>query len=187
MIIMNRLRRLVTLLLWKMASIAVFITAITVFAAERPPVYQGQMPVITTETLSKRPLTLPKDLPGEKTLVLVAYTRDQQSAIDGWITGLDLKNSNVAWVELPVVGKTGALMRYVISNGMRSGIKEAADRDRTITLYYDGGKFRKAMGFSADAKRIHLAVVDRRGKVLAIAEGTYNNEKSKPLMAALGK
>jgi hypothetical protein len=142
--------------------------------AEAPLV--GQMPSIATHSLSKNELTLPRDLPGEKTLALIAFARAQQVEIDTWVSGMKLDAGDIAWVELPVVGKRNFLMKGVINGGMRSGITSKQMRDRTITLFTDPKILCKAMGLSKGTNTIYAAVVDRSGVVLGWVDGPYNKD-----------
>ena len=144
----------------------------------------GQMPTTQTSTLGERKLTLPSDLPGEKTLALIAFEREQQTQVNTWIKGLSLATSTQPWVELPVVGERGRMMRAFIDAGMRRGIVDEAMRNRVITLYTDRDEFVKAMGFKSGTSTIYAAIINRTGQVLAVVEGDYTAEKAALLAKA---
>jgi hypothetical protein len=168
------------------AASIVFISGISMYvhcAAQAAPA--GRMPVIKTETLSEREVTLPADLPGEKTLVLIAFERVQQKNIDTWVNGLKLKESALPWIETPVIDPQNAFFRALINGGMRGGIPDTAMREKTITLYTDRNAFIKAMALNSGVKSIYAAVVSRAGQVLTLAEGDYSAEKAEALLAAL--
>jgi hypothetical protein len=152
--------------------------------AAQPPTL-GRMPTVTAESLSEKPFTLPAQLPAERSLVLVAFEREQQTALNTWVAGLNLNDNKLPWIETPVIAKPNALLRAFINGGMRSGIQDTAMRDRTITLYTDPVALRKDMGLSGDGKTVWVLVVDRAGQVHAKAEGVYSADKAKPLLAAL--
>jgi hypothetical protein len=143
------------------------------------------MPSISAETLSERVLTLPQDLPGEKSLVLMAFEQAQQKNIDSWINGLNLKSGSIAWIETPVIEPKNRLFRAFIQGGMRRGIPEVKDRDRTITLFTPRTAFMSAMGLPAEFNTIYAVVVDRAGNTLAYATGDYSAEKAKNLFDTL--
>jgi hypothetical protein len=148
----------------------------------------GRMPTIQTESLAEREMTLPRDLPGERTLVLVAFDRVQQKNIDTWIDGMQLKSSAMPWIETPVIDPKNALFRAFINGGMRRGITDPTAREKTITLYTDRIEFSKSMGFAAWEKPgivVYAAVVDRAGRVLALSEGDYSAEKAKVILDAM--
>ena len=68
----------------------------------------GQLPAQATQSLSRTPVTLPQDLPSDRTLALVTFNRNQRSQADSWIEGLNLKNdSSIKWVRIPVLNDPG--------------------------------------------------------------------------------
>jgi hypothetical protein len=147
----------------------------------------GQMPVIQTETLGERKLTLPQDLPGEKTLAVIAFERGQQANINTWVNGLNLKTTTDPWVELPVIEPRSSWSRAFIDGGMRMGIRDEAMRNRVITLYIERAPFLKAMGLPESTKSIYVVIVTRSGQVLASVEGDYTPEKAAVLAKAFGQ
>lgn len=146
----------------------------------------GRMPVIQAETLSERKVVLPQDLPGEKTLALIAFGRDQQPSIDTWVQALQLTTSNEPWVELPVIEMSNSWVRSFIDSGMRRGVRDEVMRDRIITLYTDRGPFLKSMGLPQITKTIYVVIVSRSGEVLASVEGDYSEAKAAVLAKAYG-
>lgn len=157
--------------------------ATTLSFAKMPPA--GQMPVIKTQTLNEHEITLPQDLPGEKTLVLIAFDREQQKNVNTWITGMKLGDNPFPWVETPVIEPRDSLSRGFIDASMRMGIRDVAAREKTITLYTDRMAFLKAMGLQSSVETIYVAVVNRAGHVLASADGDYSKEKEAVLVKAL--
>jgi hypothetical protein len=146
---------------------------------------EARMPEISAETLSERKVILPRDLPGERTLVLIAFVGSQQKNIDTWVVGLDLMKSSIEWIEAPVIDKPNALSQSFINGGMRMGIPDPKVRDRTITLYTSRNELIAAMHFKSGQQTIYAAVVDRQGKLWASTEGDYSAERAAPLLAAL--
>ena len=67
------------------------------------------------------------------------------------------------------------LMRFIIDNGMRSGITDRAARAATITLYIDVKEFTRALGLR-DTKQIAVFVVTPSGEILARAVGRFSEE-----------
>lgn len=147
----------------------------------------GKMPEIKTETLAERELTLPQDLPGEKSLVLMAFEREQQKNVDTWINGMKLADSTIPWIETPVINGQNRFFRAFVNGGMRRGITDQKSRERTITLYTDRLVLLKAMGLPEVTTTIYAVVVDRSGNVLAKVEGDYSAEKAALMLAALNK
>jgi hypothetical protein len=145
----------------------------------------GRMPTVEAESLSEIPMTVPAQLPAEKTLVLIAFEREQQTVLNTWVVGLNLTDNTLPWIETPVIGKGYGLIRGFINGGMRRGIQDTALRDRTVTLYTDPVALRKEMNLTGDGKTVWVTVVDRAGWVHAKAEGVYSADKAKPLLDAL--
>lgn len=145
----------------------------------------GQMPVIQAETLSERKVVLPRDLPGEKTLALIAFARNQKPNIETWLEGLSLRTTKEPWVELPIIEMNSTKMRFFINGGMRRGVKSETMRDKIITLYTERIPLLKSMGLPPKTNTIYVVIVTRSGEVLASVEGDYTKEKATVLEKAL--
>ncbi len=182
-----KLRFLPNLTLIMAAFLAAILPLSTAAQSVSPAPVIGQMPVIQAETLSERKVTLPQDLPGEKTLAVIAFESAQQTNINTWVQGLSLNTATEPWVELPVVGPKNRFSRALIDGGMRMGIRDEAMRNRVITLYTDRETFVQAMGFKSSTKTIYVAVINRSGQVLASVEGDYTSEKAAILAKAYGQ
>lgn len=147
----------------------------------------GVFPVLAAETLRERKVRLPDDLKGERNLLLVAYEREQQADIDTWLAVLDtfaLTPPAFAYYELPTISSGMGWMRAVIDGGMRQGIPDRAQRDRTITLYLDVEWFRTQIG-TAGHDGIAALLVDREGTIHARWFGRYDDVAGAQLRAAL--
>jgi hypothetical protein len=143
-----------------------------------------RFPTLSARNLNDETVRLPGDLPGSRTLLLIAFKQEQQFDIDTWIEGLALRTSTIPWLELPVVPNFGAVFRWYLDNAMRSGIRETAARERVVTIYTDTAAFRSTLAIPSD-DRIHALVVTRTGRILARAEGRYRASSGAPILAAL--
>ena len=76
------------------------------------------------------------------------------------------------------------LVRFFINNGMKGGIPDKQQRERTITLYIDKEPFKKALGIVSEST-IYAFLIDKSGKVLWRQEGLFTEAKGKSLEAAL--
>lgn len=152
------------------------------FVAQAAPI--PHLPALQSKDLNGRELTLPHDLPGERTLLIVAFEREQQSDVDTWTTGLKLAGSNLPWFELPVIENPGALARWFISGGMRRGIKDQALWQHVVTLYTRKADFKTALGITSE-KSVQVLVVDRQGQVLERVIGDYSAVEAGKLMRPL--
>lgn len=143
------------------------------------------MPDFSAETLAERKVQLPRDLPGGRTLVLVTFERAQEKNLDTWVVGLALLKSPIAWVVTPVIDKQNAFVQAMITGGMRLGTSDLKERDNTIPLFTSQKDFIAALQLKSGQKTNYAVIVDRGGQVWAVAEGDYNPEKAKSLLAAI--
>ncbi len=124
---------------------------------------------------------VPKSFSNKINLVAVAFKREQQENVNGWIKVADeimAKNPEVSFFELPVIYQLNPISRSFINNGMRRGVIEERARSRTITLYTNREEFFKVMEMAED--KIYLLVISDKGKVMQKIEGdaTAQNVKS---------
>ncbi len=147
----------------------------------------ARFPVVTSENLEGRTLTLPTDFAGERNVVFVAFLQKQQKDVDTWVPfvkPLLARTPGTDYYEIPTIKRMIAPMRWMINRGMRGGIDDGAARERTITLYIDKEPFKRALAIT-DEQTIHVLVVDRAGRVWWRATGAFSAEKGAALEAAL--
>lgn len=132
----------------------------------------GYFPKVTGIDLQGNKRDLPQAFDKPINIVVVAFKREQQKNVDGWIKVLDPiveKNAEVGFYELPLIYELNPLSRRFINNGMRRGVVEEKSRARTITVYTDREKFFKIMKMRED--KIYLLVIGKNGKILQRIEG----------------
>ena len=157
---------------------------IVVFFMITPATAEVIFPDLEADDLNGRTLSLPKDLPGQPTIVLIAFKRKQQSSVDAWVDRLDLlPEGGPAWIEMPVVGRGAAIFRSFVDKGMRAGITSEVMRGRTITIYSSRRAFNNALGIRS-MKDIYVALVDPNGTVHILIQGDVSDEKMKKLRSA---
>ena len=150
-----------------------------------PAAAQAVFPTLTADDLNGRSVTLPSGLPGEPTIVFVAYKQNQQPDVDGWAGALGLSAEGpIEFVEVPVVGAAAWLIRPVVDNGMRSGITDTAMRARTITIYQSVDAVNGPLGFSG-RDEIRVLLVRQSGEVLWSQSGPVTADGVASLLAAL--
>lgn len=133
-------------------------------------------PRIEGSNLEGDHFVLPRDFGGEINVVLVAFKREQQHDVDGWMPLLlRIAEANTALrvYELPTLGRRYRLMRSFIDGGMRAGIPDPAVRAATVTLYINKTPFRRALRL-ADEGRIYVLLVDREGRVHWRTDGAFD-------------
>ena len=161
-----------------------FYALILSIALATPAHSETKLPNLTVEDLNGRTLDLPSDLPGNPTIVVIAFKQNQQPVINSWAKRLDHQaQTGPAWVELPTVGQGAALIKSVIGNGMRSGITLTAMRARTPTIYSNRRAFNTAMGIS-DMSQIYVALAEQNVTVRTVISGDVTKEKVDELRTA---
>ena len=146
-----------------------------------------QFPSVTGSNLQRRKLDLPEGFEGELNLVLIAFQQWQQSQVDTWIPfakQLEEAHPGLRYYELPTIQRLNALARTFINEGMRAGIPDPVARERTITLYVDKNAFKQALQLPGEDD-IYVLLLDREGRVLWRAEGTFTQELGESLAAAV--
>lgn len=146
-----------------------------------------KFPSIKASNLSGREYALPDDLEGELNIVALPFQMWHQNEVDTWTPLLEQIERRIPVVrayELPVLRSMNRLSQWMIDQGMRGGIPDPATRARTITLYLDKERFRKAMGLP-DEEHIYVLLVDRAGQVYWQTRGPYSPDKAASLLAAV--
>lgn len=146
-----------------------------------------RFPDLTFTNLEKQTLSMPHDFEGERNLLLIAFQREQQDEVDTWLREMkrfEEMDPGFRYYELPIIEKLNGLTRWFINRGMRRGIPDKKARERTITLYLDKSAFRQSLALR-DEKRIYAVLVDRSGRVLWRAEGTFDEAKAASLKESL--
>jgi hypothetical protein len=146
-----------------------------------PPVF----PEMRVKNLMDETKDFPREFPANRTLLLIAFQREQQETLDDWSRRLKLDEPGAAeWLELPVIDDPGAFLRWFVDTGMRSGIPNPETRSRVFTIYTPREHFVRTLGLP-DATQVHIAVADRDGGITTHVSGTWSARKEKQLREAL--
>jgi hypothetical protein len=168
-------------LLLVVTCLAFAVTAATVRAEQKTYTF----PTLTTNDLNGRSATFPTAFPGERTVVLIAFKRDQQKALDVWIDALGLKGENApAWIEMPVIANYGSIWRAFVDRGMRSGIVTTEARSKVFTVYDSPAGFRSTLGLPTE-DQVYILVVKRDGTIIARVDGAYSKTKALAIQSVL--
>ena len=168
---------------WLAAVSAALVLAI---AAPSETNVMGQLPALTAKRLDQQRVTLPQALSAERTLALVAYTRSQRPEIDSWIQGLRLdKDSTIPWIRMPVINDPGDdTKRLAIENRLLERHTTPTERSRLVPIFTNREAFIRAAGISGP-EHASVLVLSRDGKVLARAEGHFDEDKAQALRETL--
>jgi hypothetical protein len=148
---------------------------------------QVRMPVLQAESLASVSVSLPRDLPGEKTLVLMGFEFDHQRIMDTWVHQMNLKRDARPWVQLHMIPSVWGLIGGFVNARKRPYFPDAYQRERVIPMYTDVSAALTAMAFADSRNQVLISVVRRDGMVLARAEGHYDAERAATLLAALAE
>src|SRR5512135_1189125 len=146
-------------------------------------------PQLAARDLDGRVVALPAGLPGEWTVVIVAFRREQQELVDSWVPWLDQRaaaDPRLGFAELPVIGLRWQPARPVIDGGMAAAIRDQKTRRRTLTVYTDIRRVTVPLGIS-DRSTIWLFLVDRAGQVRWRGAGGQDEATAAALAAALAE
>jgi len=147
----------------------------------------GVFPKLTAANLNGKSFSMPGGFAGNLNIVLIAFEREQQKELDTWLAVLPKALEGfpkVSYYELPTIARLNSMARWFIDTGMRSGIHDKAQRERTITLFIDKKPFTESLHIQSE-KTVYAMLIDREGKVLWRADGVANAEKESSLKAAL--
>jgi len=136
---------------------------------------------LRTRALDGAPHDLPRELPAERTLVLLAYRQRHQRDVDAWIAlavalGVPPTQRGVtgpmatAVVEVPFLQARWRPARRLIDGGMARGIADPDVLARTLTAYGAPARHRRATGLSGPAvgargSEVEALVVSPDGRV----------------------
>ena len=146
----------------------------------------GRLPSVAAKRLDQQPLMLPNQLPAERTLALVAYTRHQREEVQSWIRGMGLDtDATIPWFRLSVINDPGSeVARNELERKLLARHPHEADRAKLVPVFTNREAFARAAGMSG-TQHAAVLVVSRDGQVLARAEGEYDAAKAAALRETL--
>lgn len=146
----------------------------------------GKLPSLSAKRLDQVPITVPHELPSERTLVLVVFSKAHRPQAQSWVDGLGLQDdSTTPWVRMPVWDDPGdASQRGRIEKALMERYPSATDRARLVPLFTDRQAFVRAANLPGTEQPVVL-VIDRTGTVLARAVGAYDPVKGAVLRQTL--
>jgi hypothetical protein len=147
----------------------------------------GRFPSFTAKRMHDlAPVALPQQLPSERTLAIVVFSRTQQDEAQGWIDGLKLNQDRaISWVRIPVFSDRGDEAQRRTKEAMLLARYPTDDeRSRVMAVVTDKDAFVRTAGLS-DTQHVSVLVLDRNGNVLAKAQGPYDEARADALRATV--
>ena len=146
-------------------------------------------PQLRARDLDGREVTLPAGLPGEWTVVIAAFRRQQQTLVDSWVPWLREQTATtpgLGFAEVPAIGLVWQPARPVIDGGMAAAIADQQTRRRTLTIYTDIRRLTIPLGITS-RDTIWLFLTDRAGRVRWHGCGGWDAATAAGLAAALAE
>jgi hypothetical protein len=170
-------------LAWLAAAGAALVLAL---AAPSESNVMGRLPTLTAKRLDQQRIVLPHGLAAGRTLALVAFDQNQRDEIDSWVKGLGLKHDpSISWFKMPVLEDPGSEdARNAIEIKLLARHPSERSRARLVPVFTDRDAFIRAAGLSG-ADHASVLILNREGKVLARAEGRYDEGKAQALRETL--
>jgi hypothetical protein len=143
----------------------------------------AHFPIVSGNNLMRIEYEFPRDFEGEYNLLFVPFQQWQQREVNTWIPAaqqLEQERKGLVYYELPTIYELPALSRTFINEGMRAGIPDQTARERTITLYLDKERFKKALAIDSE-DAITVLLVDNEGTILWRESGAYTSDKIEEL------
>ena len=140
--------------------------------------------------LDGRSYRLPYDLDEPLALLVIAFRREQQPLVDGWMPwllerqGEGRERGALGVYEVPVIASLYGPARRMIDGAMTRGIGDPVAAARTITVYTDVDRVLSNIALQ-DSGTIAVVLVERSGAILARESGDFEQAKADRLAAVL--
>lgn len=157
------------------------------FASPSETSVMGRLPAFMSQNLMRKPVTVPEDLPSDRTLALITFQRSQRPQAESWVNGLNLKNDpSISWMRIPVVNDPGTSKgRDDVESRLLQHYKEDVERSNLVPLFTsDRAGFVRSAGLKG-TEQSYAVVVNRSGEVLARVEGEFSDAKAEVLRETL--
>ena len=166
--------------------VATGVAAALAFVSPTDTRVMGQLPMFMAQTLAQRPMTVPQDLPSDRTLALITFNRTQKEHADAWIEGMNLRRDpSITWLRMPVVNDPGTAQgRDEVQSRLLGRYPLENERANMLPVFVDRERFVRSAGLSGVNQAVAV-VVNRRGEVLARVEGRFDKAKAQTLRETL--
>ena len=156
-----------------------------IFRRSKPATH---FPEVHGVRLDDTPVMLPRDLPADATLLILAFRDAADPLADQWARlGERLQaiyGPQLAILELPVVAKSLKMFGGLATLGLRGQIDTDAERDRTIPIFVDKTVFCKTLN-CPDRGDVYVFLVDRESRIAWRGDGSLDMQEIGALEAAV--
>ena len=131
-------------------------------------------PTVTGQSLDEQTVTLPDDLNGEPSVLIVGYTQNAQFDIDRWLLGMLQAELSLRILEVPTIpGALASMASGFIDDGMRSGIPRE-DWKVVVTLYGGAAKPVAKLTGTENGNSARVLVLDADGRIVWFHDAGYS-------------
>jgi hypothetical protein len=131
-----------------------------------------RFPTMRGRTLAGDPLTIPDDLLGSVSVLIMANRYSARDEVEAWATHLATAfgdRPDLRYLQVPMIGGVGPVMQRMIDRAMVRGTPQAAHA-HVVTVYDDMRVRFKQLGIT-DLPQAYLFVLDTNGRIAWHAEG----------------
>ncbi|NTU85081.1 MAG: hypothetical protein HGA45_37930 [Chloroflexales bacterium] len=148
---------------------------------------QVRFPTLGARSLSGRGYTLPSDLDGALTVLVLAFQPWHQALGASWLPFLEQqmdRHPALRAYVLVIVPSVYTLARPFIDGGMIGMIADPALHDQTVTVYTDVGQLTQALEIPT-TDTITVLLLDQAGRVRWHGQGGYDQLAAADLAHAI--
>lgn len=157
-------------------------------AQSRPvsPLEGSPMPRLEGDYLSGGRAVLPDAARGKVTFAALGFSYGSRFAVEQWGKWFREQlggHADVAFYEIPMMGRAARLGRIFIDRGMRGGTPKEL-HGHVITVYGDTGPWKRHLGVSEQTEKdAYLLLTDRDGVVRWTHHGPFDEARAAQLRA----
>ncbi|MEL6674785.1 MAG: hypothetical protein AAFR61_21435 [Bacteroidota bacterium] len=143
-------------------------------------------PTIQLKTLTRKPLTVPKDLTQKVNIVILVFEQQAQLKVNTWASVIFKEfepQASISYHELPMMSGWYAPMAWQIDNWMRDGIPQDYHAN-TATFYGDRSPLLRKLEIT-DRSDCYVYILDQTGRIRFQSQGNMTPEKEQAFRAAV--
>jgi len=173
---------------WVLGATVALLAAAEPEGTERTLAPGDALPALGGKTLAGPPLTLP--LPsGRAALLVLGFSRDAAQAMVPWLQACrsrpDSGDPAVDCYDVRMVQGIPRLLRGFVEKGMRKE-SPAELLASTLLVYRDNDLWKRRLGVR-DPDTAHVVLLSSDGRVAALLEGPFSEERLEEALARLGR
>ncbi|MBA3975289.1 MAG: hypothetical protein C0504_13865 [Candidatus Solibacter sp.] len=135
------------------------------------------MPELNGEFLTGRKATLPAAAHGRVTLLAIGFSYGSRFPVEAYVKQWRRRFGNdvrTGFFEIPIIGGMARMGRWFIDSGMRRGAPRE-DHEKVITVYGGASDWKRRFNCN-NAEAACLVLLDQRGNIRWVKEGTYDHQ-----------